>query len=263
MEWNDFDLKKGEKPLDHLVDNGGFARVFRELMVIGDSLSSGEFQSFENGITGYHDFPDYTWGQYLARSSGIKIDDCSAGGMTAEWWYNRYAEENHFWDLRPQGYLLFLGANDLGLAHSPLGSVEDIHVSDSFLNPPTFAGNYAKILTKCHYLQPQGYLFLATMPHFEGWDELNSLSDPHAALLREIAKLYPHCFVLDFNRYCPLITKEARAKYAMDGHFTPAGYLLMGQLVGSYLDYLVRQDPATFAQVGFIGTPYSNSHAKP
>jgi lysophospholipase L1-like esterase len=262
MKWSDFDLKKDEKPLDHLVENGGFARVFRELMVIGDSLSSGEFQSFENGVTGYHDFPEYSWGQYLARASGIAIDDCSAGGMTSEWWYNSFANENHFWDKRPQGYIVMLGANDLGLAHTPLGSIEDIHVSDSFLNAPTFAGNYAKILTKCHYLQPKGYLFLATMPHFEGWEDINSIADPHAELIRQIAKLYPHCYVLDFNKYCPMVPKTTLKKLAMDGHLTPAGYMLMGELIGSYLDYLVRQDPEQFAQVGFIGTPYSNSHAK-
>ena len=30
-----------EKPLDYLVSDGGFSRIFRRLVCIGDSLSSG------------------------------------------------------------------------------------------------------------------------------------------------------------------------------------------------------------------------------
>ena len=41
------DIKKffdeNEKPLDRLIDDGGFASIFRTIACIGDSLSSGEF----------------------------------------------------------------------------------------------------------------------------------------------------------------------------------------------------------------------------
>ena len=54
---------KDEKPLDRIVTDGGFCGIFRTIGCIGDSLSSGEFESKNaDGSTGYHDFYDYSWG---------------------------------------------------------------------------------------------------------------------------------------------------------------------------------------------------------
>ena len=33
-----------EKPLENIVENGGYTSIFRKIACIGDSLSSGEFQ---------------------------------------------------------------------------------------------------------------------------------------------------------------------------------------------------------------------------
>lgn len=43
-------VKDGEKPLDNLVTGGGFASIFRTIAVVGDSLSSGEFES-QKGVS--------------------------------------------------------------------------------------------------------------------------------------------------------------------------------------------------------------------
>ena len=51
-------------PLETLVQDGGFVCIFRTIGCIGDSLSSGEFQSTkEDGSQGYHDMYEYSWGQ--------------------------------------------------------------------------------------------------------------------------------------------------------------------------------------------------------
>ena len=51
-----------EKPLDNLVTDGGFCGIFRTIGCIGDSLSSGELETYdEEGIRGYHDFYEYSW----------------------------------------------------------------------------------------------------------------------------------------------------------------------------------------------------------
>lgn len=43
-------LKDGEKPLDNISVSGGYTSIFRTVCCIGDSLSSGEFESrSENG----------------------------------------------------------------------------------------------------------------------------------------------------------------------------------------------------------------------
>ena len=44
-------VKNGEKPLDNLVKDGGFASIFRTIAVVGDSLSA-DMQGGKNaGIT--------------------------------------------------------------------------------------------------------------------------------------------------------------------------------------------------------------------
>lgn len=36
-----------EKPFDNIIRDGGFTRIFRTIGCIGDSLSSGEFESMD------------------------------------------------------------------------------------------------------------------------------------------------------------------------------------------------------------------------
>ena len=73
MDLSKFTANKGEKPLDKIAVNGGLCGIFRKIACIGDSLSSGEFESFENGKRGYHDYYDYSWGQFLAQDTGSEV----------------------------------------------------------------------------------------------------------------------------------------------------------------------------------------------
>ena len=53
MKINEFlQVTEEEKPLDRLITDGGFCGIFRTIACIGDSLSSGEFESLveENGL---------------------------------------------------------------------------------------------------------------------------------------------------------------------------------------------------------------------
>ena len=84
MDIRQYMKKEGERPLDSIVTNGGFCGIFRRIACIGDSLSSGEFQSYENEAHGYHDFYEYSWGQYMARDAGCTVYNFSKGGMTAQ-----------------------------------------------------------------------------------------------------------------------------------------------------------------------------------
>ena len=52
MDVTVFKLKKGEKPLDNINPTCGFAGIFRTVGVIGDSLSSGEFESHDQNGQG-------------------------------------------------------------------------------------------------------------------------------------------------------------------------------------------------------------------
>ena len=46
-----------EKPLEALLEGGGFSAIFRTVGCIGDSLSSGELEAVKSdGTKSYHDY---------------------------------------------------------------------------------------------------------------------------------------------------------------------------------------------------------------
>lgn len=65
MDITKFMANENEKPLDNIAVNGGFTSIFRTIGCIGDSLASGELESFEMGKLNCHDYFDYSWGSLL------------------------------------------------------------------------------------------------------------------------------------------------------------------------------------------------------
>lgn len=263
MDIKQFYADPNEKPLDRLVTDGGFCGIFRTMACIGDSLSSGELQSYnaEEQKTGYHDYFDYSWGQYLARMAGMKVYNFSRGGMTAKWYMESFAEEKGFWDpaLACQGYIIALGVNDLHNQKMEVGCIEDGDPSDWRNNKPTFAGYYMQIISRVREISPKSRIFLMTMPRGRK-DE--TLSERHAELLYQMAEIFPFTYVIDLHRYAPVYDDEFRRNFYMDGHMSANGYLLTAKMMASYIDYIIRNHPDDFRQVGFIGTPFHNDKYK-
>lgn len=83
MNNKQFEIGAGEQPLDIIKETCGFAGVFKQIGVIGDSLASGEFESHdENGNIVYTDMYEYSWPAVLERITGTKYNNYSRGGMT-------------------------------------------------------------------------------------------------------------------------------------------------------------------------------------
>lgn len=259
-EWEkELGILPGELPLDRLTPNGGFCAIFRRMAFVGDSLSSGEFEDLkEDGTRGYHDMFEYSFGQYMARFCGLTALNFSRGGMSAREYITSFAEENGFWDasLACQAYVMALGVNDLfGQNKVPLGSVEDIDPNDWQHNDlTTFAGQYAAILQRYAQIQSGAKFFLVTMPRET--TEREPLKEGHAALLHQMADIFPRTYVLDLHRYAPIYDAAFKQRFYLGSHLNPAGYLLTAQMLSSYIDYIIRKSPAEFRQVGFIGTPW-------
>lgn len=260
MDVNEFiAAPDGEKPLDRLVTDGGFCGIFRTIGCIGDSLSSGEFESLnEKGEKGYHDHFEYSWGQYIARSAGCTVRNFSRGGMSASEYWNTFAEANGFWssELLCQAYIIALGANDLSWLNQPLGSAADIDLADCGKNAETFAGYYGRIIQRLKSMQPKAKFFLVTMPRSDGGDE--PVHEAHAELMHSLASIFDNTYVLDLHAYAPVYDAAFRRSFYLGGHLSPAGYLLTARMIESCIDYLVRHNPRDFAEVGFIGTDLSN-----
>lgn len=259
MEMNDFYLLPGEKPLDRLAPDGGFCGIFRRFGCIGDSLSSGEFESLVGGTRTYHDLYDYSWGQYLARLCGSSALNFSRGGMTAKEYCQSFAEANGYWDpsLACPCYIVALGVNDL-YGGQPVGSLADVDIENEENNADTFAGWYGRILTRLKRISPKARVFLVTLAResADGEDRA-ALKRAHAALLKEFAAKYPFTYVIDLLTYGPDYSDPTfRSAFYHYGHLNAAGYLFTAKLFAGYIDYYIRSDFASFAQVGLIGTEF-------
>ena len=99
MDYRSLFTTDEEKPLDKMMSNFGFCRIFRTIGCVGDSFASGEHEGTAvDGSKTYHDFYEYSWGQYMARDIGAKVYNFSRGGMTAEEYCESFADKNGFWD---------------------------------------------------------------------------------------------------------------------------------------------------------------------
>ncbi len=255
-----------EKPLDKMVADGGFCGIFRKICCIGDSLSSGEFEGTgKNGEKTYHDFYEYSWGQYLARAAGCKVYNFSRGGMTAREYCENYAAENGFWDNDKacRAYIIAMGVNDLlgsGVNNPDVGSVSDVDVNDYNNNKKSFAGYYAEIIQRYKIIQPDAKFFLVTMPKSDTETEKKAyLSEKHAELMYDFTRIFDNSYVIDLRRYAPVYDEKFREFFYLGGHLNPCGYVLTAQMIMSYIDYIIRHNIKDFVKTAFIGTPFTNS----
>lgn len=156
-----------ENPLENAVPDGGLCAIFRTLGVVGDSLSSGEFEALTaDGVRSWHDKFEYSWGQFIARRCGLKAFNFSRGGMTAKEFNASFGTACGF--DKPenvcQAYIIALGVNDVLNTGLPVGSLDDIDFRNYENNKPTFAGEYTKILQKIKKMQPKARIFLCPCP---------------------------------------------------------------------------------------------------
>jgi len=239
-----------EQPLQTLLPDGGLCGIFRTIGCIGDSLSSGEHESTkEDGTNGYHDYYEYSWGQYIARTIGAKVYNFSRGGMTAKW-YLDWSEQEGFWkpEFACQAYILALGVNDMNQKELPVGQVGDGPESG------TFAGYYGEILGKIRLQQPKARVFLMTMPTEPNQDPAaKERFDQHREMLLAFAQREEFTYVLDFRQYAPVYDQDFKRAYYLGGHLNAVGYLMTAKFVLSYMDWIIRHHMEDFVQVGFIG----------
>jgi lysophospholipase L1-like esterase len=251
-------LKDGEKPLDKIVDDGGFTAIFRTIAVVGDSLSSGEFEGTrEDGNKSYHDMFEYSWGQFIARACGSKVYNFSRGGMTAREYCEGWGEDNGVWDesKKAQAYIIALGVNDYFNQHQELGSVADIDLNDWRNNKKTIVGYYATIIQRYKEIQPDAKFFFMTMPKSAN-EAQNKITEEFLALLNKMTEIFSNSYVIDLYNYAPVYDASFREKFFLGGHMNACGYILTAKMVASHIDYIIRHNMEDFKQIGFVGTPY-------
>ncbi len=260
-------IPEGVNPIETLSPDGGFTAIFRTLGCIGDSLASGEHESCdENGTTRYHDYYEYSWGQFIARKCGIKVTNYSVGGLTAK---EFHALADHTKCFTPenacQGYIIALGVNDMSWimrGQLEFGTFDDVDWENWLNNKSTFVGEYVKILQRIRRVQPKARIFMITPPRDVTQLERQDLYDQVAAFIRALAEKFEFAYVIDLRKYdCPL-DEEYKKTYLLGGHLSAMGYKRSADVIATYIDYIIRNNIEDFKQVGFIGKGVHNCKEK-
>lgn len=258
MDMSQFLPHENEKPLDRLAINGGYCSILRTIACVGDSLSSGEFETIkEDGTHGYHDHFEHSWGQYLARMCGSKVLNFSRGGMTAKEYCGSFADAKDFWnpDKKCQAYIIALGVNDIFWQKHEIGSINDIDFENYNNNKPTVIGNYAKIVQRYKEIQPEAKFFFVTVANeYEDNPELRERVLNQVNMVYELNKAFPDSYVIDLFKYGPKFDNEFKNKFYLHGHMNPCGYNLLANIFTSYIDYIIRHNMDDFTSIGFIET---------
>lgn len=251
MDWNKFFDYKDEKPLDSFVNGISNTAIFRRIGFIGDSLSSGEFESRNSEQkAGHHDMFEYSWGQYIARKNGLTAYNFSRGGMTAKEYINSFADKMLYWERAHdcQAFVIALGVNDILNCKWELGTLDDIGDKTK----DTFAYYYTAIIERLKQIQPRAKFFLLTMPRENERRDVGK--EEFALLLHDIAAHYDNCYVIDLFKYAPIYDEEFYKRFFLYGHMNASGYVFTANIVDSYIDYIIRHNPEDFNRVPFIGT---------
>ncbi len=255
MNWNDKFYNKNEKPLDNLVSGYSNTSIFRKIAFIGDSLSSGEFETCDKeGNKAYHDLFEYSWGQFIARKNGLTAYNFSRGGMTAKEYIETFGEANNFFskDKACQAYVIALGANDIN-SGIEIGSVNDINREDFTKNEKTFLGFYGAIISRYKEISPDAKFFFVTLPNDDARTG-NKRSDVFYNELYKLTSVFENSYVIDLYKFGPVYDDNFKKQFFLHGHMNPSGYILTAELIDSYIDYIVRHNPEDFRNVGFINS---------
>ncbi len=255
MNLNEYLGDESEKPLDRICTDGGFCGIFRKIGCVGDSLSSGEFETVDaEGNHRYYDLFDYSWGQYLAREAGCTVYNFSQGGMSAIKYCSSFAESKGYWDpeLACQAYIISLGVNDLIYQNRVLGSVDDIPKNWKDTAPDNFAVWYAQIVSRLKEIEPDAKFFFVTMPKDSYGEENNALMEAHRALMYDMAKHFSNSYVIDLYTYAPPYDEEFKRKFFLNTHMNPAGYIMSAKFISSYIDYIIRHNFEDFKEIGLL-----------
>lgn len=257
MKLDLFTVAQGEKPLENMKASCGFAGIFKEIGVIGDSLSSGEFESHdEEGNVLYHDMYEYSWPAVLERLTGTVYHNYSRGGMTAKEYYESWADKNGFWQWN-QAYIIALGNNDIFGMNQPAGTIEDIHPENPEANPDTFFGYMGRIVSKLKSIEKDARIFLVSMQR-RGEPQGDPIICAVACEMKKMCGLFSHTYLIDMSHDGPAYDEEMRKTFGLGFHPNAMGYYSYGVMIGNYMDYIIRRNPREFFEVPFIGTGYKN-----
>ena len=268
----------GTNPLASIRRDAGYGSIIRKWGIIGDSLSSGEMQCFNDESSSSSDYKfvdmyQYSTGQVFARLIGATAYNFSNGGQTTWGWLKNQATIHDAsyiggvggggWELAQQseylqdGYIIAMGINDRAKINNgdyELGSISQItaydgtnsDIDDTTTYPKSFVRYYAGIIQRIKSVQPKAKIFCVT-PLGGNYAEI-------AQAIRDIVTYFGDIYLIDIRQYIP--SGYNVAGYMLNGHLSPMGYAYWGYMYNTYIDWIIRTNGSAFRDTALIGTDY-------
>lgn len=198
--------------------------VFKRIVAIGDSMTSGVYNSTEDGSV-YHRDSLYSYPYYLSKLTGCRIDNWGKGGATTKEWWEYFKDRS--WD----GYdcaLIQLGIND-GLKNDSANTYQYLDL----------------IIKKLQHDNNGISIFISTI------SPTYSTQMPHVSdIIREFSRnIDGKCFLVDMERFGH--TYDVTEFTA--GHLTAIGYLQLAKDWKSYVSSIIHDNPMDFRNIQFTG----------
>ena len=255
-------MYENENPLEIIKQDGGMLSIFDSITCIGDSLTAGCFEHTETGSTVWTTIEKYSYPANLAKMTGCKVQNYGRSGRTALDGDNSWLAwaDSQSWltsEDKTDAYIIALGTNDIGVEGGFSGDVST-DIAESYTdNAKTSVGGYDKIIRRILENQPRAKIFCVCLPHTRNTEATIAIAN---TAIKAIAELYPdNCYVLDLETYYVQRTEVGayKAKYYNGGHRNAMGYKELANVYATYIDWIIRNNIADFANVQFVETDYS------
>ena len=213
--------------------DGGDIGIFNKGLCIGDSLTAGTFNYYEDGSTlHYIDIPKYSYPSKLKEMMGIDITNLGEGGATSAEWYSTHSSD----DLSGYDFAIIqLGVND----KSRYGGWTQTSI-DAFTN----------IINKLRNENHNIKIFVATIIPATSYSGREDIS---AGIRTLVANLNdPNVILLDMAVYGNVGQSDA---YNC-GHLSAYGYWRLAKDYYNYISWYIYNNKGVFREVQFIGTNY-------
>lgn len=253
---------ENENPLELIKQDGGMLSIFDSITCIGDSLTAGCFEHTETGSTVWTTIEKYSYPSHIAKMTGCKVQNYGRSGRTALDGDNSWLTwaDSQGWltaDDKTDAYIIALGTNDIGVEGGFTGDVTTDIAENYADNAVTSVGGYDKIIRRILENQPKAKIFCVCLPHTRNTAETIAVAN---TAIKAIAELYPNnCYVLDLEKYYVQRSDVSvyKAKFYNGGHRNAMGYKELANVYATYIDWIIRNNIADFANVQFVETDYS------
>ena len=85
-------------------------------------------------------------------------------------------------------------------------------------------------------------------------DRHNKIAKDLNTLLNDFANHFDNVYIINLFEYGSCYDDEFKNNFYLNGHLNPMGYIYTAEIIDSYIDYIVRNNPLDFKYSSLINS---------